>query len=125
MNRIGVSQRRDLGRISIRKSLAWLVGFTSPSLGSKSSTNITLFFNLALMLSFILLASIVESRLVLGPASTPDCVSVHGAVSGDTCSAIPQQLNLSTDDYNAINPSLDCDKLFVSQRLCVEGPQVA
>ncbi|KAI9399032.1 hypothetical protein POPTR_002G038350v4 [Populus trichocarpa] len=78
------------------------------------------------MLSFILLASIVESRLVLGlslraAASTPDCVSVHGVVSGDTCSAVPQQFNLSTDDFNAINPILDCDKLFLSQWLCVEG----
>ncbi|KAJ7006005.1 hypothetical protein NC653_005372 [Populus alba x Populus x berolinensis] len=69
MNRIGVSQRRDLDRISRRKSLAWLAGFTSPSLGSKCSPNITLFFNLALMLSFVLLASIVESRSVLGHSS--------------------------------------------------------
>ncbi|KAJ7005508.1 hypothetical protein NC653_004966 [Populus alba x Populus x berolinensis] len=45
------------------------------------------------MLSFMLLASIVESRSVLGlslrtAAYTPDCVSVQGAVSGDTCSAV-------------------------------------
>ncbi|CAK7346403.1 unnamed protein product [Dovyalis caffra] len=71
--------------------------------------------------------SVVESRSVLGigfsraAASTPDCDSVHGVVGGDTCSAIAQEFSLSTEDFNAINPNLDCDNLFVGQWLCVAG----
>lgn len=54
-------------------------------------------------------------------ASTPECVSVHGVVTGDTCTAVEKQFDLTANDFKAINPNLDCDKLFVGQWLCVEG----
>ncbi|KAG6776450.1 hypothetical protein POTOM_019961 [Populus tomentosa] len=71
---------------------------------ARSSNKTTLLFNLALMLSFLLIASVVQSRSVLGraAASTPECVSVHGVVTGDTCSAVEKQFDLTANDFKAI-----------------------
>ncbi|KAG5246341.1 hypothetical protein IMY05_005G0176400 [Salix suchowensis] len=55
-----------------------------------SSTKTILLFNLALMLYFLLIASAVESRSVLGK-----CDSVHGVETGDTCSAVEKQFDLT------------------------------
>ncbi|KAF9683013.1 hypothetical protein SADUNF_Sadunf05G0168100 [Salix dunnii] len=79
-----------------------------------SSTKTFLLFNLA---SMLLIASAVESRSVLGraAASIPECDSVHGVETGDTCSAVEKQFDLTAKDFNAINPNLDCDKLFTNR----------
>ncbi|OAY32641.1 hypothetical protein MANES_13G034200v8 [Manihot esculenta] len=86
----------------------------------------TFFFYLALMLSFLLIASIAESRSLLaigitGEEATPDCDSVYGVITGDTCFSVTQMFNLTTPFFDSINPNLNCDKLFVGQWLCVDG----
>ncbi|XVF37683.1 hypothetical protein REPUB_Repub20aG0030800 [Reevesia pubescens] len=52
---------------------------------------------------------------------TPNCVSIYGAEEGDTCFSISQAFNLTSDFFDAINPNLNCKKIFVGQWLCVDG----
>ncbi|KAK1304653.1 hypothetical protein QJS10_CPB11g01022 [Acorus calamus] len=51
----------------------------------------------------------------------PQCFSVYGVESGDTCFAIRQEFNLTAAEFGAVNPNLECDKLFPGQWLCVVG----
>ncbi|KAK1303794.1 G-type lectin S-receptor-like serine/threonine-protein kinase SD1-29 [Acorus calamus] len=55
------------------------------------------------------------------PASVPECFTVYGVESGDTCFFIGQEFNLTAAEFGAINPNLECDKLFPGQWLCVVG----
>ncbi|KAL9377641.1 hypothetical protein Peur_028976 [Populus x canadensis] len=78
-----------------------------------------------LVLSFLLIISMAESR-ILGTAgffaeSTPECDDVVGVASGDTCFTIAQSFNLTAASFDAINPNLNCNALFVGQWLCVAG----
>ncbi|GKV39244.1 hypothetical protein SLEP1_g47049 [Rubroshorea leprosula] len=53
-----------------------------------------LFLDMALVLSFILVINVAEGRLILigfgllPKSSGPHCVSVYGAVKGDTCFSV-------------------------------------
>ncbi|KAJ8621647.1 hypothetical protein MRB53_030176 [Persea americana] len=82
------------------------------------------------MLSLLLIISMAEARLfgstqVFGKKdSTPECVTVHGVVSGETCFSVTQTYNLTTDFFIAINPNLNCSALFVGQWLCISGTVV-
>ncbi|KAL1555586.1 hypothetical protein AAHA92_11303 [Salvia divinorum] len=49
------------------------------------------------------------------------CNSVHGQVSGETCTSVAQDFSLSLEDFLAINPNINCDSVFVGQWLCVDG----
>ncbi|KAJ0985267.1 hypothetical protein J5N97_003623 [Dioscorea zingiberensis] len=53
--------------------------------------------------------------------SSPECDSVFGVQSGDTCFSVSQQFNLTSEEFNGINPNIDCLKIFVGQWLCVAG----
>ncbi|XP_021886848.1 uncharacterized protein DDB_G0273701/DDB_G0273221-like [Carica papaya] len=92
-----------------------------------SNKTTAMLLNLSFLLSLILIASMAESRLFsfggfLKPTDkSPECDQVFGARSGDTCFGISQMFNLTQDSFDAINPNLDCDKLFVGQWLCVSG----
>ncbi|RWR94552.1 Peptidoglycan-binding Lysin subgroup [Cinnamomum micranthum f. kanehirae] len=91
---------------------------------AKSSNNMVMFFNLVLVLSLLLIMSMAEARLFGGIGkrdATPECDTVIGVSSGDTCFKISQFFNLTADEFLAINPNLNCSSLFVGQWLCVEG----
>ncbi|KAI6699833.1 hypothetical protein NL676_014157 [Syzygium grande] len=83
-----------------------------------------IFFNLVLILFFVLMVFVAESRVV-GRVSTTKaglvCDKVVGVNSGDTCSAIAQQSQLILESFSSINPNLNCDALFVGQWLCISG----
>ncbi|KAL3721463.1 hypothetical protein ACJRO7_033891 [Eucalyptus globulus] len=84
----------------------------------------TIFFNLVSILFFVLMVSVAESRVVGRVATTNRglvCDKVVGVNSGDTCLAIAQQSQLSSESFSAINPNLNCDALFVGQWLCISG----
>nr|GLL45759.1 hypothetical protein DCAR_004146 [Ipomoea trifida] len=51
----------------------------------------------------------------------PSCFTVVGVKEGDTCFDIAKSFNVSTKDFNAINPNLNCTALFIGQWLCIEG----
>ncbi|KAK2998925.1 hypothetical protein RJ639_023674 [Escallonia herrerae] len=51
----------------------------------------------------------------------PICSKVHGAQIGDTCFSVAKAFNLTTEDFNAINPNLNCIRIFVGEWLCVNG----
>lgn len=53
--------------------------------------------------------------------ATPECDTVIGVSSGDTCFGVSQFFNLTVAEFLAINPNLNCSSLFVGQWLCVEG----
>ncbi|KAI6699826.1 hypothetical protein NL676_014150 [Syzygium grande] len=84
----------------------------------------TIFFNLVLILFFVLKVSVVESGVVgRVPSAKPGlvCDKVVGVKSGDTCLAIAEQFKLTTEAFHFINPNLNCDALFVDQWLCIAG----
>ncbi|KAL1829755.1 hypothetical protein DCAR_0209125 [Daucus carota subsp. sativus] len=80
---------------------------------------------LILTLALLLIFAISESRSVLprrlAKASVPTCDMVTGVSSGDTCFSIAQSFALSADEFNSINPNVNCATLFVGQWLCVVG----
>nr|CAN74549.1 hypothetical protein VITISV_011099 [Vitis vinifera] len=80
--------------------------------------------NLIFMLSLLILVSMAESRF-LGVATTakatPECDTVVGVESGDTCFDIADKFQLTTEFFDSINPNLNCDALFVGQWVCVDG----
>ncbi|KAG9448295.1 hypothetical protein H6P81_014423 [Aristolochia fimbriata] len=85
-----------------------------------------LVYNLVLVLSLLLVASMAEGRLFnLGfrkkPSTTLVCDSVFGIRQGDTCFGVEQIFNITAETFGTLNPNLNCDKLFVGQWLCVEG----
>ncbi|CAL9155951.1 unnamed protein product, partial [Musa hybrid cultivar] len=86
---------------------------------SKAAT----FYSLAVLLALLLTISSTEGRLtlVVGKTSLPSCKTVYGVKSGDTCFAVAQLFHLTAFEFSAINPNLDCDKLFVGQWLCING----
>nr|GMD83167.1 Peptidoglycan-binding Lysin subgroup [Ipomoea batatas] len=55
------------------------------------------------------------------PFGGPSCFTVVGVKEGDTCFDIAKSFNVSTKDFNAINPNLNCTALFIGQWLCIEG----
>ncbi|KAJ8621722.1 hypothetical protein MRB53_030251 [Persea americana] len=98
---------------------------------AKANNTSVMFFNLALMLSLLLIISMAEARLIFGGVQVfgkkdqaPACVTVHGVVSGETCFSVTQTFNLTTEFFSAINPNLNCDAIFVGQWLCVSGTVV-
>ncbi|KAJ0017455.1 hypothetical protein Pint_10752 [Pistacia integerrima] len=90
------------------------------------ATKTSVFVNLALVLALLLAISMAEGHRTFGAGflkakSAPQCESVTGVNSGDTCSAIAEAFGLTADLFGAINPNLNCDELFVGQWLCVAG----
>ncbi|KAJ9690272.1 hypothetical protein PVL29_012763 [Vitis rotundifolia] len=51
----------------------------------------------------------------------PQCDTVIGVESGDTCFHIIQNFNMTTEFFESIKPNLNCDELFIGQWLCVAG----
>ncbi|RWR93215.1 Peptidoglycan-binding lysin domain-containing protein [Cinnamomum micranthum f. kanehirae] len=95
-----------------------------------NNTTSVMFFNVALMLSLLLIISMAEARLfgstqVFGKKDpTPECVTVHGVVSGETCFSVTQTFNLTIEFFSSINPNLNCSAVFVGQWLCISGTVV-
>ncbi|KAL1560711.1 hypothetical protein AAHA92_10893 [Salvia divinorum] len=87
------------------------------------------FLSIAAILLALVIVHVAESRAL--PKSGSDhrskrkpillCTEVYGAVDGDTCFSITKSFNLTSDFFTTMNPNLDCDKIFISQWLCVNG----
>ncbi|KAJ9690280.1 hypothetical protein PVL29_012771 [Vitis rotundifolia] len=77
--------------------------------------------NMIFMLSLLILVSMAESRFLGAKKATPQCDTVVGVESGDTCFDIAEKFQLTTEFFNSINPNLNCDTLFVGQWVCVDG----
>ncbi|KAL8045890.1 hypothetical protein ABFX02_08G143200 [Erythranthe guttata] len=92
---------------------------------AKRSSKLSIFFNLALVLSLLLIIStMAESRLifnVIKASSKVSCDSVIGVKSGETCTEIAAKFKLSTTVFDAINPNINCSKIFVGQWVCIDG----
>ncbi|GFY99081.1 hypothetical protein Acr_13g0004820 [Actinidia rufa] len=93
---------------------------------AKANKRAAVFSNTILVLSVLLiLISMAESRGILGigfgKQATLVCNQVYGAQSGDSCFSVTQTFNLTSEFFNAINPNLVCNKIFVGQWLCVNG----
>ncbi|KAM7493464.1 hypothetical protein LguiB_028073 [Lonicera macranthoides] len=95
-------------------------------MGQSSNVIPSKFISLVLVLYFLLIISMVESRhLGVGfrkiDAATINCDAVYGQEDGDTCFSVAQTFNLSLDSFLEINPNINCDAIFVGQWLCVDG----
>ncbi|KZV16033.1 hypothetical protein F511_26162 [Dorcoceras hygrometricum] len=92
---------------------------------AKASNNTSIILNFALVLSLILITTIAESRVTISAKSkasvTLVCNSVTAVNKGDTCFDIAKSFNLTTAEFHAINPNVNCDALFVGQWLCIDG----
>ena len=53
--------------------------------------------------------------------STPQCDTIVGVESEDTCLGIAEKFQLTIDFFHSINLNLNCIALFVGQRVCVDG----
>ncbi|KAK6797601.1 hypothetical protein RDI58_005303 [Solanum bulbocastanum] len=84
-----------------------------------------------LILTLLLFITLVESKFTihegssssLSPASLSEieCSKVVNVKDGDTCFDVSHTFGLGSDEFNAINPNLNCTALFVGQWLCVDG----
>ncbi|KZV16034.1 hypothetical protein F511_26163 [Dorcoceras hygrometricum] len=92
---------------------------------AKAGNNTFTILTFVLVLSLILFVTTAESRELVSAKGkervTLVCATVTAVNKGDTCFDIAKSNNLTTTDFNAINPNLNCDKLFVGQWLCVQG----
>ncbi|KAK3032268.1 hypothetical protein RJ639_037442 [Escallonia herrerae] len=81
------------------------------------------FLNFILILALFVTISMADSRFIgIGFTKAPPiCSKVHGAQTGDTCFSVANAFNLTTEDFNAINPNLNCTRIFVGEWLCVNG----
>lgn len=53
--------------------------------------------------------------------AVPACDTVLGVTKGDTCFDIAKSFELTTPEFDAINPNINCAALFVGQWVCVAG----
>ncbi|KAL5698377.1 hypothetical protein ACHQM5_029426 [Ranunculus cassubicifolius] len=74
-----------------------------------------------LIISLLLIVSIAEARPRAVGAGTPTCTKVVGVQRGQTCFNIIQSNKLSTTQFGAINPNINCSGLFVGQWVCIVG----
>ncbi|XAR53680.1 Chitinase [Bertholletia excelsa] len=74
------------------------------------------FLNMVLIISLLIVSVVVAFK-----ATNPSCDAVVRVEEGDTCFAIAQEFNLTTDFFDSINPNIDCRALFVGQWVCVDG----
>lgn len=54
-------------------------------------------------------------------ATTVTCTTVYGTEKGDSCFAVAKKFKLPVDTFLAINPNINCVKIFVGQWLCING----
>ncbi|KAL3741953.1 hypothetical protein ACJRO7_017434 [Eucalyptus globulus] len=90
---------------------------------ARTSSTLTMLFNLFLVLSLCFPVSMAERILKNDvPISIGlKCESVYGVKSGDTCLAVANMFSLTPGTFAAFNPNLNCDKLFVGQWLCTKA----
>ncbi|GFZ06489.1 hypothetical protein Acr_18g0006590 [Actinidia rufa] len=92
---------------------------------AKMNNKTTMFFNFLLVLSFLLVISMAESRSIfgigIGKPTALICDKIYGAESGDSCFSVTQKFNLTTEFFSQMNPNLVCGKMFVGEWLCIDG----
>ncbi|KAJ9560667.1 hypothetical protein OSB04_005827 [Centaurea solstitialis] len=86
---------------------------------------ISMFSAFVLLLSFVFLISSGESKMTFNNGFVKQsklvCNSIYGTQVGDTCSSIIEEFQLSATTFNAINPNLNCNVVFVGEWLCLDG----
>ncbi|KAL5730678.1 hypothetical protein ACHQM5_003475 [Ranunculus cassubicifolius] len=55
------------------------------------------------------------------PATTTQCNKAFGARLGDSCFSIQQLFKIEPAIFTAINPNLECNKIFPGQWICTNG----
>ncbi|KAF3447989.1 hypothetical protein FNV43_RR08696 [Rhamnella rubrinervis] len=93
---------------------------------AKYSNKVAVFANLVLLFSVVLMISTAQSKLLgIGfgevKGTIIECKTVYGVGVGDTCSLVTQMINQSLEAFLAINPNINCDKMFVGQWVCIDG----
>ncbi|PWA54509.1 Peptidoglycan-binding lysin domain-containing protein [Artemisia annua] len=93
-----------------------------------ANTKASTFFSLILLLSFVLIISTGESKMAISKRSsnklTLVCNKIYGTHVEDTCLSIIQDFHLTEVAFNAVNPNLNCNKLFVGEWLCIDGSAI-
>ncbi|KAF9587460.1 hypothetical protein IFM89_003399 [Coptis chinensis] len=130
---LGAKKGREARRISSKKGEKSLIfitklwaQLTQIRVRGKSSQKANTMANILLKLVLVLvLVCMVEGRLfgaeTVKAQAAPSCQAVFGVPENETCFDITQKFSLTTEFFIAINPNINCDKLFVGQWICVAG----
>ncbi|KAI8579136.1 hypothetical protein K450DRAFT_244058 [Umbelopsis ramanniana AG] len=62
--------------------------------------------------------------MCIKPRASPGCNLVAKVQSGDTCTSMAAQYNITLFALHQTNPSLDCQNLNAGQQICVESPVI-
>ncbi|KAK8519538.1 hypothetical protein V6N12_025573 [Hibiscus sabdariffa] len=90
----------------------------------KSSSKVSMYLNFALLISLLLIINMAESRLSQFESDDVlqlDMERPKHQKEGDTCISICDAFTLNINSFLALNPNLNCDKIFVGEWLCVDG----
>ncbi|KAL7128898.1 hypothetical protein ABFS83_13G025300 [Erythranthe nasuta] len=95
-----------------------------------ANSKAAIFLSVALLMLSLLIVHVVESRVLPKSKSVRAlaeretsliCDQTYGAEAGDSCFTVSKAFNLTSDFFSAINPNLDCKKIFIGQWLCIDG----
>ncbi|KAM3301747.1 hypothetical protein P3S67_016249 [Capsicum chacoense] len=79
---------------------------------------------LILVLSFLILLTPYQGLAEFFKGTNienPVCTRIHAAQAGDTCESLIEFFDLKAEDFNNINPNLNCNKIFVGEWICTNG----
>ncbi|KAL5754085.1 hypothetical protein ACOSP7_022316 [Xanthoceras sorbifolium] len=88
---------------------------------ANTNRDTSIFFNLVLIFSLLLFIVSMAENGFLKAKPTPQCNTVVGVASGDTCYDLAKQFKMTTELFYVVNPNINCDALFVGQWVCVAG----
>ncbi|KAM3222050.1 hypothetical protein P3L10_021320 [Capsicum annuum] len=90
-----------------------------------SNNSINCYFNVALVLTFLLILTPSLGRVFISNSeasqAVPTCTTVYNVDTGDTCDSIIKSFDLKVELFSSLNPNLNCDDLFVGEYLCLNG----
>ncbi|XAR53679.1 hypothetical protein NMG60_11022324 [Bertholletia excelsa] len=89
-----------------------------------ASHKTTMFLNMALILSPLIIISIYEGRSILDGEyikSVPSYFTVNRMKRETHALILLRHSIIQLNFFNSINPNLNCDSLFEGQWLCVDG----
>ncbi|PKI54141.1 hypothetical protein CRG98_025473 [Punica granatum] len=81
------------------------------------------FLRMALVLSLLVTVTMASRSvgILKGKAAGPQCDTVYGVKTGDTCFFVTEAFNLTESFFLGINPNINCISIFVGQWICIAG----
>ena len=58
--------------------------------------------------------------LIVSNSTASGCAASYSVKQGDSCSSITNDLKLQSNVLQTLNPNINCNRLYLSQQLCVK-----